>query len=124
MKRLPLVLGGFFVLAALPLAAANVTGKVAFVTKRGQNPVPAETLVWVEPASGRALRVNPGTFQIVTRNKILVPHVLAIPVGSTVTILDVGQAHLLLWGRSGRAELLRSPRLTRWLASTMLCWTN
>jgi len=84
MKRLPLVLGGFFVLAALPLAAANVAGKVAFVTKRGQNPVPAETLVWVEPASGRALRVNPGTFQIVTRNKVLVPHVLAIPAGSTV----------------------------------------
>src|SRR5947209_19211351 len=83
MKRLPLVLAGFLAIAALPLAAANVTGKVAFVTKRGQNPIPAETLVWVEPASGRALHVNPGTFQIVTRNKILVPHVLAVPVGST-----------------------------------------
>ena len=44
MKRLPLVLAGFFAIAALPLAAANVTGKVAFVMKRGQNPVPAETL--------------------------------------------------------------------------------
>jgi plastocyanin len=84
MKRLPLILAGFFAIAALPLAAANVTGKVAFVTKRGQNPVPAETLVWVEPASGRAPHVMPGTFQIVTRNKVLVPHVLAIPVGSTV----------------------------------------
>ncbi len=71
-------------IAALPLAAANVTGKITFVTKRGQNPVPAETLVWVEPVSGRAPRVAPATFQIVTRNKTLVPHVLAIPVGSTV----------------------------------------
>lgn len=85
MKRLPTILGAFLALAALPLAAANVTGKIAFVTKRGQNPVAAETLVWIEPITGRAPRVAPGTFQITTRNKTLVPHVLAIPAGSTVT---------------------------------------
>jgi len=39
MKRLPLILAGFFAIAALPLVAANITGKVAFVTKRGQNPL-------------------------------------------------------------------------------------
>jgi plastocyanin len=85
MKRLPTILGAFLALAALPLAAANVTGKITFVTKRGQNPVAAETLVWIEPVSARAPRVAPSTFQITTRNKTLVPHVLAIPVGSTVT---------------------------------------
>ena len=85
MKRLPAIAVAFATLAALPLTAANVTGKVTFVTKRGQNPVAAETLVWVEPVAGRAPRVTPGTFQITTRNKTLVPHVLAIPVGSTVT---------------------------------------
>jgi hypothetical protein len=84
MKRLPLILAGFFAIAAMPLAAANVTGKVAFVTKRGQNPIPAETLIWLEPLSGKVPRRAPGTFQIVTRNKILIPHVLAVPVGSTV----------------------------------------
>jgi hypothetical protein len=84
MKRLPLVLAGFFAIAALPLAAATVSGKIAFVTKRGQNPVPAETLIWLEPIGGKVPRRAPGTFQIVTRNKILIPHVLAIPVGSTV----------------------------------------
>src|SRR5436305_13055625 len=84
MKRLPLVLAGFFAIAALPLAAATVTGKVAFVTKRGQNPVPAETLVWIEPLTSRALRVVPANYQTVTRNKTRVPHVLAIPVGWTV----------------------------------------
>ncbi len=84
MKRLPAFLAVFFAIAALPLAAANVTGKIAFVTKRGQNPVPAETLVWLEPLGGKVPRRTPGTFQIVTRNKILIPHVLAIPVGSTV----------------------------------------
>ena len=36
------------------------------------------------PAAARPAS-TPGTFQITTRNKILVPHVLAIPVGSTVT---------------------------------------
>jgi plastocyanin len=85
MKRLPAVFAALSVIAALPLAAATVTGKITFVTKRGQNPVAAETLVWVEPQSGRAPRVSPATFQITTRNKTLVPHVLAIPVGSTVT---------------------------------------
>jgi hypothetical protein len=84
MKRLPAFLAVIIVIAALPLAAANVTGKIAFVTKRGQNPVPAETLVWLEPLGGKVPRRAPGTFQIVTRNKILIPHVLAIPVGSTV----------------------------------------
>jgi plastocyanin len=84
MKRLPAVFAVLVTIAAFPLAAANVTGKIAFVTKRGQNPVAAETLVWVEPASGRAPRATPSTFQIVTRNKTLVPHVLAIPAGSTV----------------------------------------
>jgi len=85
MKRLPAIAVAFATLAAFPLTAANVTGKVTFVTKRGQNPVAAETLVWVEPVSGRAPRANPATFQITTRNKTLIPHVMAIPVGSTVT---------------------------------------
>jgi plastocyanin len=84
MRRLPAFLGALFALATLPLAAANVSGKVSFVTKRGQNPVPAETLVWIEPVGARAPHVAAATFQITTRSKTLVPHVLAIPVGSTV----------------------------------------
>jgi len=67
------------------LSAAPVSGRVNFITKRGQHPVINETLVWLEPASGRAPRVSPGSFQMVTRGKMLIPHVLAIPVGSTVT---------------------------------------
>jgi len=70
-------------LTALPLAAATVSGKISFVTKRGQNPVVNETLVWLEPA-GKAVRKSPQTFQMMTRGKALVPHVLAIPVGSTI----------------------------------------
>jgi plastocyanin len=78
--RLACVLAAF---VAVPLAAATVSGKISFVTKRGQNPVANETLVWLEPA-GKAVRKPPQTFQMMTRGKTLVPHVLAIPVGSTV----------------------------------------
>lgn len=67
-------------------AAAPVTGSITFVTKRGQHPIVNETLVWLEPAAGaKPARRAPETAQMVTRNKMLMPHVLAIPVGSTVT---------------------------------------
>ena len=84
MRRvLPPLLGVLAALAAVPLAAATVSGKVSFITKRGQNPVANETLVWLEPA-GKPIHKPPQTFQMMTRGKTLVPHVLAIPVGSTV----------------------------------------
>ena len=64
--------------------AATVSGKVSFISKRGQNPTISETLVWLEPAGGRIIRKSPATFQMMTRGKILIPHVLAVPAGSTV----------------------------------------
>ena len=69
---------------ASSISAATVGGKVSFVTKRGQNPVAAETLVRLLPAGSKAPKAAPARFQMVTRGKMLVPHVLAIPVGSTV----------------------------------------
>jgi plastocyanin len=82
MKRL-LVLATALIVAA-PLAAATVSGHVNFVTKRGQNPVVNETVVWLEPLAGRVASRPPAKFQMTTRGKTLIPHVLAIPVGSTV----------------------------------------
>ena len=73
--------------AALLASAANaatVSGKVSFISKRGQNPTVGETLVWLEPAGGKVIRKSPATFQMMTRGKILIPHVLAVPAGSTV----------------------------------------
>lgn len=69
---------------ASSLHAATVAGKVTFVTKRGQNPVAAETLVRLEAVGARTPKIAPGTFQMVTRGKMLIPHVVAIPAGSTV----------------------------------------
>ncbi len=82
MKRL-LVLASVLAVAA-PLAAASVGGKVNFIMKRGQTPIINETLVWLEPASGKAAPRPPAKFQITTRGKTLLPHVLAVPIGSTV----------------------------------------
>jgi plastocyanin len=82
MKRL-LVFASALALAA-PLAASSVAGKVNFNMKKGQSPVVTETLVWLEPAAGRVAPKPPGKFQMTTRGKTLIPHVLVIPVGSTV----------------------------------------
>jgi len=83
MKRL--LAAGLLTLAAAEAFAGGVTGRISFVTKRGQNPIVNETLVWLEPAAGvRTPKRAPATFTMTTRGKALLPHVLAIPVGSTV----------------------------------------
>ena len=74
----------FVLTFAMPAGAVTVSGRVSFVSKRGQNPTIGETLVSLEPASGKLIHKSPATFQMTTRGKMLIPHVLAIPVGSTV----------------------------------------
>ena len=66
------------------LNAAAVNGKVMFLTKRGQKPVVNETLVWLE-AAGRAPKRPGSAFTMTTRSKAFLPHVLAVPAGSTVS---------------------------------------
>jgi len=69
---------------ASSLFAGSIDGKISFVTKRGQKPVINETLIWLEPLTGKTPKMTPARFQMVTRGKMVMPHVLAIPVGSTV----------------------------------------
>src|SRR5689334_22066386 len=83
MKRLLAVAACVATFLPAGLSAANVGGRVNFVSKRGQHPVVDETLVWLEPASHVAPR-KASTFTMTTRGKTLLPHVLVIPVGSTV----------------------------------------
>lgn len=83
MKRLLAVFASVVILVPAGLSAATVGGHVNFVTKRGQHPVVDETLVWLEPAARVAPR-KPMNFTMTTRGKTLLPHVLVIPVGSTV----------------------------------------
>jgi plastocyanin len=72
------------VLLATSLSAATVSGRVSFLTKRGQRPVVNETLVWLEP-QGKAPKRAASTFTMTTRSKEFMPHVLAVPAGSTVS---------------------------------------
>lgn len=65
--------------------AAVVSGSVSFMTKRGQRPNINETLVWLEPADARAPKKPAASFSMITRGKTLLPHVMAIPAGSTIT---------------------------------------
>jgi plastocyanin len=66
------------------VSAAVVRGKVMFLTRRGQTPVVSETLVWLEPVGGKPLR-KIAAFTMTTRSKAFLPHVVAIPAGSTVS---------------------------------------
>ena len=86
MKRLPLLVISVVLFAGMA-RAASFNGRVSFVTKRGQRPVVNETLIWLEPASAdmKLPRRPAATFQMMTRGKMLMPHVLAVPAGSTVT---------------------------------------
>jgi len=79
-----LLIASVFVLAAADLGAATVNGKVMFLNKRGQRPVVNETLVWLD-SLGRAPKKPAATFTMTTRSKTFLPHVIAVPAGSTVS---------------------------------------
>jgi plastocyanin len=83
MKRFLLV-AGVCALLAPAVQAAVVNGKVMFLTKRGQKPAVNETLVWLDP-TGKAPKKPGSTFTMSTRSKTILPHVVAVPAGSTVT---------------------------------------
>ena len=65
----------------LPARAVPVSGHVRFVGRAPEVSVP--TIVYAEALDGG--RVQPAQFKMVQSNKTFVPHVLAIPVGSTVS---------------------------------------
>ena len=71
-------------LLSTTLSAATVNGKVMFMTRRGQAPVVNETLVWLEPA-GKTWKKPAAAFTMTTRSKTFLPHVIAVPAGSTVS---------------------------------------
>lgn len=65
--------------------AADVTGTISFMARRGQKPNLAETVVWLEPLDAKKPPKLPvATEQMLTRGKAIVPHVLAVTVGSAV----------------------------------------
>lgn len=66
-------------LAGAMAQAAELTGEVKVTGRKDSVP----TYVYAEPAAGKAA-VKPGHFTMKQRNKEFTPHVLVVPVGSTV----------------------------------------
>jgi plastocyanin len=81
MKRYLLIAGALAL--ASNLGAATINGKVMFQNKRGQQPVVNETLVWLD-CVGKTYKKPPATFTMTTRSKTILPHVVAVPAGSTI----------------------------------------
>ncbi|HEX6086170.1 MAG TPA: hypothetical protein VF266_16675 [Thermoanaerobaculia bacterium] len=83
MKRFLLIAAAALAVTA-GLSAAPINGKVMFMSRRGQNPVLNETLVWLEPA-GKTWKKPAAAFTMTTRSKTFLPHVMAVPAGSTIS---------------------------------------
>ena len=74
--------------AASHAQSADVTLRVDFVPVAGKSHLPAElpaAVAWLSPLDGKAASTPaPHTFRMVQKNKQFDPHLMVIPVGSTV----------------------------------------
>lgn len=86
--RKPFFVAAVVLFCTVPIvsgAAETISGKVSFLTRRGQRPNVNETVVWLEPLGAtKVAKPAPQVVQMVTRSKTLLPHVIAVPAGSTI----------------------------------------
>jgi plastocyanin len=68
--------------AGVPAAAQTLTGRIEWKTRGGAQP--AQAVVYAEPLD-RPASSSPGKATFRQKNKTFLPHVVAVPVGSTVT---------------------------------------
>jgi plastocyanin len=78
--KTPITLLALFLIYGIA-EAASVTGQIRFTGRAPGVNVPV--IVYAEPLDGR--RAQPGKFKLAQKNKSFTPHVLVIPVGSTVS---------------------------------------
>src|SRR5262249_21700727 len=76
-----LVAGALMLAARIHVDAGAVTGVVRTVARAGVTP--AAAVVYAEPIDAAATRA-PRRFTLIQKNKTFQPHVLAVPLGSTV----------------------------------------
>ncbi len=80
-----LVLATLLVFSALSVHAADVAGSVAFLTKRGQKPRIDDSVIWLDPVKASGVpKIVPGAYTVASRSKALLPHIVVVPLGSTV----------------------------------------
>lgn len=73
------------------VSRSAISGHVSLSGSRGQQVVAgelADTLVYFVPARGNA-RVKPGHFTVYTHNRDFSPEAIAVPMGSTVTFVNL-----------------------------------
>jgi len=68
------------VLLAATVEAAPISGRVRFIGRASGFTAPA--IVYAEALEGG--RVQPGQFKMTQKNKTFVPHIMAVPIGSSV----------------------------------------
>src|SRR5580704_11227719 len=76
-------------LQASPALAGSVTGSVRLIDSHDasvrKNNDFFGVVIWLERTDGAAIPLQPKTAQMAQKKKTIVPHVLAVPVGSTVS---------------------------------------
>lgn len=83
-RRLVCAAGAFLLMQALPLRATDVSAHLLTKTNRS-NELPA-AVIWLKPIhDSSSTSVTPGHFTLTQRNKTFLPHLLVVPVGSSVT---------------------------------------
>jgi plastocyanin len=84
-----LLIGGLLIacgqetLRATEVTARLVTAQYGMSTRKPENAPPA--VIWLKPAEAdAALAAMPGNFTLLQKNKMFTPHLLVVPVGSSV----------------------------------------
>jgi plastocyanin len=76
-------------LLAAPAPGGTITGSVQLIGSRDsavrKNHDYSGVVIWLERSDGEVLPLQPKTAQMAQRKKTFVPHVLAVPVGTTVS---------------------------------------
>jgi plastocyanin len=76
------------VIAATPIAATNVTGKVEL--RDSKEPTVRKKMdfsgvvLWLEPMNGKAVLPPTGRARMTQKDKTFAPHILTVPVGTTI----------------------------------------
>ena len=110
MRWLALLAAVSVVTPPVPLAgqSGRVTGHLTILEK-GNKPTPdlGGAVIWLEGIGGAGGPVRPGDFQIGITDKTYAPHVLAVPLGSTVTFPnnDNVRHHVYSFSPAKRFEL-------------------
>jgi plastocyanin len=89
LARLPFFAAALVVVCvSLPACASSVTAHVVFDSAaklHSKTAAKPQTVMWLKPADKDAQAPAPGRFTMVQQNRMFTPHLLVMPVGSTVS---------------------------------------